>query len=214
MDLIFGSNPGLKAAAILKEKERVEGLVKKEMVKKEAVKKEVVNVRVEEVEEKIEVVEEAVVDDVDDWTFEHDESAVDDPELDELKSMISSSFSDDVFHDGSDEEDGNWTYEQDMNYQRYGQPDGKQEGDDCDDPGTKIEDVISTYDHWISVKKEEQAQEETKQFVLFCDLDGVLVDFEAGVQKLFKKKKTSGECCHTAFQFVIRQNSMAWHGMA
>jgi hypothetical protein len=31
MDLIFGSNPGLKATALLKEKERVEGVVEKYM---------------------------------------------------------------------------------------------------------------------------------------------------------------------------------------
>ena len=183
MDLIFGSNPGLKADALLKEK------AAKEAVKKEIVKKEVVK---ESVEEEVEVAE-AVVDNVEGWLFEGDESAVDDPELAEVIPLEYS------IHNESYEEDDSWTNEQHMNYQNYGYPDGKQEGDDCDDPGTKIEEIISTYDSWISVKKEEMAQEETKQFVLFCDLDGVLVDFEAGVQKLFKKKKTSGGSCYIAF---------------
>jgi hypothetical protein len=112
---------------------------------------------------------------------------------------------DDFKTHGLSVESDEWTDEQIANYQNYGHPDG----DDSDDPGTKMEEVISTYDYWISVKKEEQAQEETKQFVLFCDLDGVLVDFEAGVQKLFKKKKTSGECCYIAFQLVLTQHGMA-----
>lgn len=168
MDLIFGSNPGLKASAILKEKERVEGLVMKtvKVVKQKAF---------------VDEDEDAIDADFRWWK--------DSPELE---------YDDDFkFHGISDSDE--WTDEQIENYQNYGHPDG----DDSDDPGTKIEEVISTYDHWISVKKEEQAQEETKQFVLFCDLDGVLVDFEAGVQKLFKKKKTSGECCYIAFHFLI-----------
>jgi hypothetical protein len=167
MDLIFGSNPGLKATALLKEKERVEGVVEK-------------NSKV--VKQKAFVCED------------------DDADFRLWKDSQFLEYDDDFKNHDLSVESDDWTDEQIANFENYGHPDG----DDSDDPGTKIEDVISTYDHWISVKKEEQAQEETKQFVLFCDLDGVLVDFEAGVQKLFKKKKTSGECYHTAFQFLIR----------
>jgi hypothetical protein len=56
----------------------------------------------------------------------------------------------------------------------------------------KIEDVIATYDSWLTSKQEKEIEEEAKAFVIFCDLDGVLCDFEAGVQKIFKKKKTAG----------------------
>lgn len=56
----------------------------------------------------------------------------------------------------------------------------------------KIEDVIATYDSWLASKQEKEVEEEAKAFVIFCDLDGVLCDFEAGVQKIFKKKKTAG----------------------
>ena len=180
MDLIFGSNPGLKATALLKEKERVEGVVEK----------------------KIKVVKQKALLYEDEDAFEAD--------FRWWKDAPTLEYDDDFkTHELSVESD-EWTDEQIANHQNYGHPDG----DDSDDPGTKIEEVISSYDYWISVKKEEQTQEETKQFVLFCDLDGVLVDFEAGVQKLFKKKKTSGECCHIGFQFEITQHSRAWHGMA
>lgn len=59
----------------------------------------------------------------------------------------------------------------------------------------KIEDVIASYDSWLASKQEKEIDEETKTFVIFCDLDGVLCDFEAGVQKIFKKKKTAGTAC-------------------
>ena len=56
----------------------------------------------------------------------------------------------------------------------------------------KIEDVIATYESWLASKQEKEIEEEAKAFAIFCDLDGVLCDFEAGVQKIFKKKKTAG----------------------
>jgi hypothetical protein len=59
----------------------------------------------------------------------------------------------------------------------------------------KIEEVIATYDSWLASKQEKEIEEEAKAFVIFCDLDGVLCDFEAGVQKIFKKKKTAGTHC-------------------
>ena len=51
---------------------------------------------------------------------------------------------------------------------------------------SKIEDVVETYDVW----NEEQRQKKTKiarEIQLFVDLDGVLVDFDAGVRKIFGK---------------------------
>lgn len=56
----------------------------------------------------------------------------------------------------------------------------------------KIEDVIASYPAWLQSEREKVTAEEEKKYVIFCDLDGVLVDFEAGVQKIFKKKKTAG----------------------
>jgi hypothetical protein len=68
---------------------------------------------------------------------------------------------------------------------------------DADDYGTgsdpdrmKIEDVISTYDQWLDntraiARAKVESSLKTK---VFCDLDGVLADFDAGVLKLFKKK--------------------------
>ena len=56
----------------------------------------------------------------------------------------------------------------------------------------KIEDVIETYSSWLKSRDLKMEEESTKTFFVFCDLDGVLVDFEAGVRKLFKNKKTAG----------------------
>ena len=56
----------------------------------------------------------------------------------------------------------------------------------------KIEDVIETYSSWLKSRDLKMEEENTKTFFVFCDLDGVLVDFEAGVRKLFKNKKTAG----------------------
>jgi len=51
--------------------------------------------------------------------------------------------------------------------------------------GGKIEEVIASYDVW----EEEQIRAKGKTvFVLYCDLDGVLADFDAGVQRLFGKR--------------------------
>lgn len=52
--------------------------------------------------------------------------------------------------------------------------------------GSKIEEVVETYDAWC----EEQRQKKTKivrEIQLYVDLDGVLVDFNAGVKKVFGK---------------------------
>jgi hypothetical protein len=54
----------------------------------------------------------------------------------------------------------------------------------------KIEDVITTYDQWLEntraiARAKVESSLKTK---VFCDLDGVLADFDAGVLKLFKKK--------------------------
>jgi hypothetical protein len=54
--------------------------------------------------------------------------------------------------------------------------------------GMKIEDVIATYDEWLVQHREGQKKEDEKKHVIFCDLDGVLADFDAGVYRLFKKK--------------------------
>jgi uncharacterized protein (UPF0248 family) len=43
----------------------------------------------------------------------------------------------------------------------------------------KIETVIATYESWLATRNKEDIK-------IFCDLDGVLVDFEGGVKKLFK----------------------------
>jgi len=57
----------------------------------------------------------------------------------------------------------------------------------------RIEEVISTYDIWLESRiiKENEIIEKKRNMAVFCDLDGVLVDFEAGVQALFRKKKTA-----------------------
>ena len=61
-----------------------------------------------------------------------------------------------------------------------------------DKKNMKIEEVIATYDTWLLSRNTKVEIEKTRQFVVFCDLDGVLVDFEAGVKMLFKNKKTAG----------------------
>jgi hypothetical protein len=57
----------------------------------------------------------------------------------------------------------------------------------------RIEEVISTYNIWLEsrITKENEIIKKKRNMAIFCDLDGVLVDFEAGVQALFKKKKTA-----------------------
>jgi hypothetical protein len=54
--------------------------------------------------------------------------------------------------------------------------------------GMKIEDVIATYEDWLLQYKAAQKQLTERNQVIFCDLDGVLADFDAGVRTLFKKK--------------------------
>ena len=56
----------------------------------------------------------------------------------------------------------------------------------------RIEDVVATYDTWVRCRDIIEEEIKTKIIPIFCDLDGVLVDFEAGVQKIFKNKKTAG----------------------
>ena len=88
-------------------------------------------------------------------------------------------------------EDGVSTYTDDAFYSTY---------DSWDDEdiktkkrkNLKIEDVIETYSSWLKSRDLKLEEENTKSFFIFCDLDGVLVDFEAGVRKLFKNKKTAG----------------------
>ena len=201
MDLIFGSNPGLTASAFKKQE------LLKEVVEIEVdgiVGQESEQVGADGLENMLED-RETAKNEIADASGDGDEvlSEEDKLEMDELSTMISNSYPGYYSHDGSEFDDDMMTDEQMENLNMYGDPSGRQAYDDDDDDyyrevdlarssGIKIEEVIATYDSWLETKKEEKVLEETKQFVVFCDLDGVLVDFEAGVQKLFKKKKTSG----------------------
>ena len=208
MDLIFGSNPGLTASAFKKQElvkevleKEVDGIVGQESEQVEAD-------GLENTMEDRQTAKNEIGDGDGDGDGDGALSEKDKLGMDELRTMISNSFSGYFSHDGSEFDDGMMTDEQMENLAMYGDPSGKQAYDDDDDDddysdvdrarsissssGIKIEEVIATYNSWLATKKEEKVLEETKQFVVFCDLDGVLVDFEAGVQKLFKKKKTSG----------------------
>ena len=209
MDLIFGSNPGLTASAFKKQE------LLKEIVEIEVngvVRQESEQVDADGLENMLED-RETAKNEIADASGDSDEvlSEEDKLEMDELRTMISNSYPGYYSHDGSEFDNDMMTDEQMENLSMYGDPSGRQAYDDDDDDddddyyreadpalssssssGIKIEEVIATYNSWLETKKEEKVLEETKQFVVFCDLDGVLVDFEAGVQKLFKKKKTSG----------------------
>lgn len=50
--------------------------------------------------------------------------------------------------------------------------------------GTKLEEVIAGYEDWVL----SNAEKGTHVVQLYCDLDGVLADFDAGVLRIFKKK--------------------------
>jgi len=50
--------------------------------------------------------------------------------------------------------------------------------------GTKLEEVIAGYDEWNAI---EMAKKASVTFQIFCDLDGVLADFDTGVARLFGK---------------------------
>jgi len=50
--------------------------------------------------------------------------------------------------------------------------------------GTKLEEVIGGYDEWYATEMEKKT---SVTFQIFCDLDGVLADFDAGVARLFGK---------------------------
>jgi len=51
----------------------------------------------------------------------------------------------------------------------------------------KIEKVIEEYNDWLD-ERERKQQKVGENIVLYCDLDGVLCDFEEGVRKLFGRK--------------------------
>ena len=59
--------------------------------------------------------------------------------------------------------------------------------------GMTIYEVIASYDDWLAATQRIKTQQATRSATvpIFCDLDGVLVDFDAGVQKLFKNKKAA-----------------------
>ena len=59
--------------------------------------------------------------------------------------------------------------------------------------GMTIYEVIASYNDWLATTQRIQTQQATLSATvpIFCDLDGVLVDFDAGVQKLFKNKKAA-----------------------
>ena len=67
----------------------------------------------------------------------------------------------------------------------------------------KIEDVIATYDNWLISRDLKVEEKNAQTFHIFCDLDGVLVDFEAGVRKLFKNKKTAGKSMISSFILFV-----------
>ena len=67
----------------------------------------------------------------------------------------------------------------------------------------KIEDVIATYDNWLISRDLKVEEKNAQTFYIFCDLDGVLVDFEAGVRKLFKNKKTAGKSMVSSFILFV-----------
>jgi len=48
----------------------------------------------------------------------------------------------------------------------------------------RLENVIANYDAWLTAKEEKESQSKST-IHLFCDLDGVLADFDAGVVRLF-----------------------------
>ena len=109
----------------------------------------------------------------------------------------SNSDSNSVDDSNTGEWDGVSTYT-DSSYSAYESTYGNWD-DDEDDNNTKktkknirIEEVIATYDTWVRNRDLKEEEIKTKVIPIFCDLDGVLVDFEAGVQKIFKNKKTAG----------------------
>ena len=59
--------------------------------------------------------------------------------------------------------------------------------------GMTIYEVIASYDDWLITTQHIKSKQATISATvpIFCDLDGVLVDFDAGVQKLFKNKKAA-----------------------
>ena len=63
-------------------------------------------------------------------------------------------------------------------------------GESKESSGVKLQEVIARYDQWLESRTENMKvkEQEKIQLQLFCDLDGVLVDFNAGVKSIFRKK--------------------------
>jgi hypothetical protein len=53
--------------------------------------------------------------------------------------------------------------------------------------GLKIEEIISTYDEWFE-EEMKNIDLTMHNFNIYCDLDGVLADFDKGVFKLFNRR--------------------------
>jgi len=52
----------------------------------------------------------------------------------------------------------------------------------------RLEEAMNGYDDWLAARQEAQ-HNASKTIHIFCDLDGVLADFDQGVAQLFKGKK-------------------------
>lgn len=52
---------------------------------------------------------------------------------------------------------------------------------------TKLDDVIAGHDDWLAAEAARRSHKRNP--TLFCDLDGVLCDFDLGVQRLFRGKR-------------------------
>ena len=54
-------------------------------------------------------------------------------------------------------------------------------------PSLKLDETIASYDEWL----DDEIQRSDVSYQLFCDLDGVLADFNDGVYRIFKKNPAS-----------------------
>ena len=51
--------------------------------------------------------------------------------------------------------------------------------------GVKLEEIIAGYEAWETAEKADEEKRRNVQVQVFCDLDGVLADFDGGVVRLF-----------------------------